>query len=164
MCVHVSWCRPDRMMIVRWGPTSMHRGARQAFVAIGIAVLLPLDLASSAAHGAQRAKAQVTARLAEPEATSVVPPTPLKLPDAQLDPIEWTALDGWVADDHAAAFAAFLTSCGPLARALAPQGESRPMYAALRQVCRRALAAGRLGKDAARHFFERNFRPLRVSK
>jgi membrane-bound lytic murein transglycosylase A len=38
------------------------------------------------------------------------------------------------------------------------------MYFALRHVCRRALAAGRLGKDQARLFFESNFRPLRIAK
>jgi membrane-bound lytic murein transglycosylase A len=44
------------------------------------------------------------------------------------------------------------------------QGKKRPMYVALTQVCRQALAAGRLTEDQARLFFERNFRPLRVTK
>jgi membrane-bound lytic murein transglycosylase A len=38
------------------------------------------------------------------------------------------------------------------------------MYAALTQVCRRALVAGRLAEDQARLFFERNFRPLRITR
>jgi membrane-bound lytic murein transglycosylase A len=38
------------------------------------------------------------------------------------------------------------------------------MYFALKHVCRRALDAGRLAKDQARLFFERNFRPLRIAR
>ena len=38
------------------------------------------------------------------------------------------------------------------------------MYAALTQVCRRALVAGRLAEDQARLFFERNFRPLHITR
>jgi membrane-bound lytic murein transglycosylase A len=38
------------------------------------------------------------------------------------------------------------------------------MYVALMQVCRQALAAGRLTDDQGRLFFERNFRPLRIVK
>ena len=38
------------------------------------------------------------------------------------------------------------------------------MYPALIEVCRRALAAGRLTDDQARLFLERNFRPLRITK
>jgi len=44
------------------------------------------------------------------------------------------------------------------------QDEKRPMYAALTQVCRRALVAGRLAEDQARLFFERNFRPLHITR
>ena len=35
---------------------------------------------------------------------------PIILPDTQYEPIEWTGLEGWTTDDHAAAFAAFLGS------------------------------------------------------
>jgi membrane-bound lytic murein transglycosylase A len=38
------------------------------------------------------------------------------------------------------------------------------MYFALKEVCRRALAAGQLTAEAARQFFEQNFRPARVAK
>jgi membrane-bound lytic murein transglycosylase A len=38
------------------------------------------------------------------------------------------------------------------------------MYFALRDVCRRALAAGPLAEQRARVFFERNFRPLRLNR
>ncbi|HET9245411.1 MAG TPA: hypothetical protein VFO15_06375, partial [Xanthobacteraceae bacterium] len=36
---------------------------------------------------------------------------PLKLADSQLEPIKWGDVDGWAADDHLAAFAAFQVSC-----------------------------------------------------
>jgi membrane-bound lytic murein transglycosylase A len=88
---------------------------------------------------------------------------PIKFPDAQYEPVDWTKLNGWANDDHAAAFAAFLTSC----RAL--NGERRPgretaITEELKNVCRRAFAAIPLEEDGARKFFEDNFRPLRISK
>jgi len=88
---------------------------------------------------------------------------PIKFPDAQYEPVDWTKLNGWANDDHAAAFAAFLTSC----RAL--NGERRPgretaITEELKNVCRRAFAAVPLEDDDARKFFEDNFRPLRISK
>jgi len=91
-------------------------------------------------------------------------PEPLKLPDSQLEPIDWNAFDAWAADDHAAAFATFVASCRPLVRTTPQGSETRPMYYALRNVCRRAIAAGALEQDQARLFFERNFRPLRIAK
>ena len=91
-------------------------------------------------------------------------PEPLTLPDSALEPIEWDALKGWAADDHAAAFATFLKSCRALIRTSPRDGEKRPMYVALVQVCSRALAAGQLTDDQARLFFEHSFRPLRITK
>ena len=84
--------------------------------------------------------------------------------DTALEPIEWSALKGWSGDDHVAAFATFLASCRSLLRSSLRQDEKRPMYAALTQVCRRALVAGRLAEDQARLFFERNFRPLHITR
>jgi membrane-bound lytic murein transglycosylase A len=86
------------------------------------------------------------------------------LPDSALEPIEWDALKGWAADDHAAAFTTFLKSCRALIRTGPRGSEKRPMYEALMQVCSRALAAGQLTDDQARLFFEHNFRPLRITK
>jgi 3D (Asp-Asp-Asp) domain-containing protein len=51
---------------------------------------------------------------------------PLKLPGSQLEPIKWTELAGWSADDHLAAFAAYLASCQALRKN--PQfGDDRPI-------------------------------------
>jgi hypothetical protein len=46
-------------------------------------------------------------------------PEPLKLRGSALEPIDWSALDGWAVDNHAAALATFLASfrcCGPCCR------------------------------------------------
>jgi peptidoglycan lytic transglycosylase A len=90
-------------------------------------------------------------------------PTPLGIPNGQLEPVAWTDLDGWPADDHAAGFAAFLDSCKAVARRTTSARDQRPMYAGLIDVCRRALKAVPLDGAGARAFFERNFRPLRVA-
>jgi peptidoglycan lytic transglycosylase A len=90
---------------------------------------------------------------------------PLNNSDTQLEPVTWGDVDGWTADDHAAAFVTFKASCKPfLATTRIP--DSRPMYGALREVCKRAARAGSLGSDKqkARAFFEENFRPVRVAK
>jgi membrane-bound lytic murein transglycosylase A len=119
-----------------------------------------------ASIGAQRgaAESQIAARSLAAGSVSTLQRKSLKLPDAALEPIDWKALDGWQADDHAAAFATFLASCRPLLHTGLPEGEKRPMFLALTHACREAVAAGRLAEDQARIFFERNFRPLRITK
>jgi membrane-bound lytic murein transglycosylase A len=109
-------------------------------------------------------KDQLPARSVEANGISTLQPEPLRLPNTAIEPIDWNALKGWEADDHAAAFATFLTSCRPLLRTSLRDDEKRPMSFALMQVCRQALAAGRLTDDQARIFFEHNFRPLHITK
>ena len=90
---------------------------------------------------------------------------PLNNSDVQLEPVAWTDLDGWTADDHTAAFRTFLISCKPfLARKRV--SDTRPIYAALWGVCKRAANASQLGDDKAkaRAFFEKYFRPMRIAK
>src|SRR5437868_6777295 len=77
----------------------------------------------------------------------------LKLTDSQIEPVQWADLDGWAADDHAAAFSAFRASCTAIARQRAR--EDRPMLAALKAACKRA-PAGTLPEQRARAFFEDN--------
>jgi membrane-bound lytic murein transglycosylase A len=109
-------------------------------------------------------------------------PGPLKIPNAALEPARWSDLDGWAGDDHASAFATLAASCRPIVRsasfraeqshaqahvaAPAPPagGDSRPVRAALEQVCARAIKAGPLKGVAAREFFEANFVPVRIRK
>ena len=89
-------------------------------------------------------------------------PGPLRFPDTALEPLDFADLDGWAADDHAQAFAAFRVSCGPIVRARAP--DERPVAAALAHVCRRALVLSHVEEAKAREFFETNFRPLRITR
>src|SRR5947209_325001 len=120
------------------------RRCRISEQALTIALLLAL-LAGSAA--------------AEPQ------PGPLKIPDGALEPVKWTDLHGWGADDHAAAFATFRASCAPLLKRTRPTREARPVFpAALDQVCRRAAALKSTDSASAKTFFEENFRPARITK
>ena len=88
----------------------------------------------------------------------------LTIADAALEPLGFNDLKGWAADDRAAAFAAFLSSCRPLLRNPKPDIDRRPMAGALRAVCARAKAAGSLNSARAGAFFEANFRPMQVSR
>jgi membrane-bound lytic murein transglycosylase A len=90
-------------------------------------------------------------------------PAVLKIPNSQLEPIAWTDLDGWADDDHAAGFKTFLTSCKAILPQPASHPETRPVFEALRQVCRRAVAAKPADGEQARAFFEKNFRPVRIA-
>ena len=42
------------------------------------------------------------------------PSGPMRWADTRFEPVAWSAIDGWAADDHAAAFATFLASCRAL--------------------------------------------------
>ncbi len=67
-----------------------------------------------------------------------------------LTPVSFAEIEGWAADDHAAAFAALLKSCGKKSA----RGEP---------ACKDALALGdKPGRDAARRFFETHYIPNRV--
>ena len=123
----------------------------------------------TAAAGLQLAASQRRFRRAAPDPApepgqALVPPAPLKMADAELEPLAFADLAGWEVDDHAAAFAAFLVSCRPIIRQAPPAAETAPVAAALVPVCRRALAQGQLAAAEARAFFEANFRPLRISR
>ena len=89
---------------------------------------------------------------------------PLVFPGAQYEPVEWSDLDGWADDDHAAAFATFLDSCTAVTGKHQPPSGMTEIAIALRDVCERAQAAIPLDDGGARKFFEENFRPLQISK
>jgi len=78
---------------------------------------------------------------------------PLKLADSQLEPVKWTELAGWTADDHLAAFAAYQTSCHAL-RKMRRVDERGRIYGALWTVCRNAMALRPKDGNTARTFFE----------
>ena len=84
-------------------------------------------------------------------------------PHPLLAPLPFAALTGWGDDDHAAAFAAFQASARRIAAApphTAALGIAGPD---LQLVAREACATGDLSSEAARAFFERWFRPHRIS-
>jgi membrane-bound lytic murein transglycosylase A len=141
----------------------IYRSIRYVVTSAGMIMLL-FGPAAQCGPGSEPPRTQLAALSVERDAGSAPRPEPLRLPDAQLEPINWNALKGWAADDHAAALTTFLASCRPLLRTIPPKRETRPMYFALRDVCRRALAAGQLTEAQARLFFERNFRPLRLNR
>jgi membrane-bound lytic murein transglycosylase A len=90
--------------------------------------------------------------------------TPIVFPDTQYEPVDWTDLDGWDSDDHAAAFATFLTSCRVLDTKHRRERELSAIPLALRNICERARDAVPLDEDGARKFFEDNFSPIRINK
>ncbi len=71
-------------------------------------------------------------------------------PPAANGAVDFSDLEGWARDDHAADFNAFVSSC-PLARDIPTA-----------IVCQRAIALGRLDEAGARRFLETNFRPERL--
>ena len=105
------------------------------------------------------APAQVSEFLGKPN-----PPGPIRFPDTRFEPVAFSAVDGWAADDHAAAYATFLTSCRALVGSAKTSRDTRPVYPALLEICRKARALATLAAEPARKFFEDNFRALRVGK
>jgi membrane-bound lytic murein transglycosylase A len=90
---------------------------------------------------------------------------PLVFPDTQYEPVDWSELEGWTSDDHAAAFAAFLGSCRTLqSRRRQSARDLTPIPAALKDICDDARAAIPLDDDGARKFFEDHFRPIRINR
>ena len=130
----------------RWG--------RTAAIACSIAAILAAPALVSPLHAEDD-------DVAEPAADVE---GPLKIPDSQIEVVDWRDIDGWANDDHEAAFAALLPSCRALVNSAKSTHDERPMYPALVEVCRRALAVVPLDGPGARGFFEENFRPVRISK
>jgi membrane-bound lytic murein transglycosylase A len=88
---------------------------------------------------------------------------PLKLAGSQLEPVKWSELAGWTADDHLAAFAAYQASCRVLGR-IRRSDDHGQISAALGNVCRTAIGLQPRDSDSARAFFEQNFQPVRIAR
>ena len=87
---------------------------------------------------------------------------PLKFAGSQLEPIKWSELAGWTADDHLAAFAAYQASCQALRkRRTDDRGQ---VSGALSNVCRKAADLQPQDANTARAFFEQNFQPVRIAR
>ncbi len=85
-------------------------------------------------------------------------------------PVPFSALPGWEADDHLAAYKAFSASCKPVldAAKAGNKAGATPAPKALLDVCRIALGIAQSGKPmtkvAARAFFESYFQPANVAQ
>ena len=87
----------------------------------------------------------------------------MKSSGSQFEPLKWSDLTGWAADDHLAAFAAYQAGCRAARRK--PRNEERGLiFGALSNVCRKALAFEPQNSAAARAFFEQNFQPVRIAR
>src|ERR1700750_349623 len=84
---------------------------------------------------------------------------PLKIADAQYEPVLFNDIDGWADDDHDAGFASFRNSCKALLRRTAASREAQPMRTALYNICAKAADLDTNKPGAARAFFENNFTP-----
>ncbi|WP_052600499.1 murein transglycosylase A [Microvirga lotononidis] len=82
---------------------------------------------------------------------------------ARLEPLPFQDLAGWEADDHDAAFRAFLRSCRALEASAAELRPAQAPQADLLAVCREALKTPDLGRAEARRFFETHFQPVAVT-
>jgi membrane-bound lytic murein transglycosylase A len=89
---------------------------------------------------------------------------PFKFADAALEPVKWSAVPGWTADDHLAAFDAFMISCQPFLKIKGAMRDTRPVAIALNEICRKNASLKPKNAAAARAFFEENFRPVRITR
>src|SRR5215475_2925523 len=96
-------------------------------------------------------------------ATGALAEGPLKFASSQLEPIKWSELAGWTADDHLAAFAAYQASCRAVLKRQHAD-ERAELSAALLNVCRKAANLRPQDTETARAFFEQNFQPLRIGR
>jgi membrane-bound lytic murein transglycosylase A len=93
------------------------------------------------------------------------PASAMKVRNAQTEALTFAALAGWQDDNHAAAFATFMNSCGAIQHGTKAMRLKRPVYGGLYNACAKAItlaAHGEVDAQAARKFFENNFRPVRI--
>ncbi len=88
--------------------------------------------------------------------TRCKPQNPGASPTASSNRRNGPEVEGWMADDHQAAFVAFQTSCRPFLKSR-DQRDMRPVAQALLDICRRAAGARISNVVKARAFFEDNF-------
>lgn len=79
--------------------------------------------------------------------------------DARLEPRSFESLDGWAADDHAAALGTFRRSCAALLSGLTPLRPAGATGDDLLAACR---AAESVAPGQAQAFFERHFQPYEI--
>src|SRR5262245_42890028 len=80
------------------------------------AFTLPANLVCECAALGRGVVASLAGAIAWLTVTAASAEGPLKFADSQFEPITWSQLAGWAADDHLAAFAAYQTSCQAMRR------------------------------------------------
>lgn len=78
----------------------------------------------------------------------------------RIEPTAFSAIPGWLGDDHGAAFAAFRVSCAPVIEGRAALRDALPPSPGLVAACKRAQArfgSESVSSEAARGFFEAEF-------
>src|SRR6516164_1843476 len=127
--------------------------------------------AKTSTHAAVKASAQESEKVSAKASAKASPKEspqdasaqqPLKLSGSQLEPVKWSELAGWAADDHLAAFAAYQASCRAAHKLR--RADHAEISGALWNVCRNALDLRPQDSDTARAFFERNFQPVRIAR
>src|SRR3954471_4521856 len=120
---------------------------RVAVLALCCVLVADQDADARRAHRAKlrHAPAPVSEYLGKPN-----PPGPIRFPDTRFEPVAWDELDGWAADDHAAAYGAFIASCRPLIAGAKASRDMRPVYPALVEICRKARVVASPDREAAR--------------
>ena len=75
---------------------------------------------------------------------------PVKFRNAEIEALSFDKLDGWQNDNQAAAFSAYLKSCGAILHGTKAMRTARPVYGGLFNACRNATAVAASGSiDAA---------------
>src|ERR1700674_4519862 len=95
---------------------------------------------------------------------AAAPAQAVEIHHAQVKPLTFAELKGWQNDDHAAAFAAYMKSCGAILAGSTAMRKARPMFGGLYNACGQAkavAAGGAVDGAQARKFFEDNFKPVR---
>jgi membrane-bound lytic murein transglycosylase A len=119
----------------------------------------PQAAAKASPQAAAKASAKESAKESSQDASAQLP---LKLSGSQLEPVQWSELAGWTADDHLAAFAAYQAGCRAARKT--QRTDHAEISGALWNVCRNAIELKPQDSDTARAFFERNFQPVRIAR
>jgi len=120
---------------------------RVAVLALCCVLVSDQDADARRAHRAKHrhVPASVSEYLGKPN-----PSGPIRFPDTRFEPLAWGELDGWAVDDHAAAFAAFMASCRAVVAGAKASRDTRPVYSALVEICRKARILTAPDRGAAR--------------
>src|SRR6478672_9209136 len=110
------------------------------------ALLLTLATSAGVARAASWRSVAPLQRSSVPPNELVRPPRPVQLgplrfPDTVLEPLAWSDLNGWRDDNHAEAFATFAASCRAVIAHARSSTDSRPILAALANICRKVAGA-----------------------